>query len=124
MGDSIKENASCIVGAQNCKAVVSMPPQPRPGGFIKLPEIAASPRSEKYMRSLATTSLGHLGDEETKLHLELMSRLKGRRSKGTFVPLAFGYLTVGTMVPKAPESLFHSHMFDCVCVAFPEGAGT
>lgn len=43
-----------------------MPPQPRPGGFIKLPEIAASPRSEKYLL-LATISLDYLGEEETKL---------------------------------------------------------
>lgn len=40
------------------------------------------------------------------------------------MPLAFGYPTVETMVSKAPETLFHSHAFECVCVAFPREAST
>lgn len=48
MKESTKQNASHTVGAQKCKAAVSIPPQLVPERFIKLPEKAASPRYEKY----------------------------------------------------------------------------
>lgn len=73
------------------------------------------------MLSVTATSLDRLGDHASPRSLH--PGLKEDK-KGTFVPLAFGYLTVETMVCKAPESIFHSHVFDCVCVAFPGEAST
>lgn len=39
-----------------------MPPQPAPEGFIKLPEIAASPRFKKYTLAQPLPFLDLLGD--------------------------------------------------------------